>query len=373
MNITIGSILRKIFVHGFYRAHSGMLIFLSATVFSCCFFVNTLGELPPGTYFFWHFILTITLVSNPLMAVMFFVACLFYALRNLQFVRSELQRPVNQLLRYSISALPLHRQMRLWLSVEVSVFLPLIIYSLFCIFMGVVTGHLFMAMILMAYICLLVVFCSYHIFQRLNQLHVGRQYWYDTLFRRWRKPFFVLFTCYILHQRKTVLLLTKLTSLAIIVIIFYNYPSLKHDLKTSCLVVLLMIVAHIVLIYQEQYFNNRYLSFSYNFPYSLSTLFWGYTVNYLLLLAPEISWLFCWFPLLSACMLSLTGFSLLLLIRSISFSPSLHLFSLLKIIFLILCILFLMTAYHFYWIIAPICLLLSYIIFQENYFYKHPA
>lgn len=139
------------------------------------------------------------------------------------------------------------------------------------------------------------------------------------------------------------------------------------------MIIILMTAVHLVLVYQEQHFNNRYLSFAYNFPYSIAGLFFGSIINYLFFLTPEIIWMFTYFQPLNACVLLLSGFSLLLLMRSISFSPSLHLFSFLKIVFLVLCLLFLVILYNFYWTITPLCLLLSYIIFRENYFYKNPA
>lgn len=91
-------VLKKIFVSGFYRMHSGLLIFLFITFISYCFFIKTLGHVPPEIVTYWNLIITLTIVTNPLMMVIFFIACLIYAFKSWQYVANQLREVSNEFL-----------------------------------------------------------------------------------------------------------------------------------------------------------------------------------------------------------------------------------------------------------------------------------
>ncbi|HEY0298674.1 MAG TPA: hypothetical protein VGB84_05585 [Arachidicoccus sp.] len=371
MSISAVKALIQIFVYGFYRVHAGILIFLFASVLSCCFFVNTLGELPPNTYFFWHFIITITMVSNPFMMMVFCVISLFYAFKNMQFVTTALHKDKYQFLFYSINALNKKMQFKMWLVIQSYIFLPIIIYIVFAAMIGFITHHYFLPFITILYVLLLVMLCTTSIVKMLNRLNNEDEI---SLFYRFakrrKKSFFVLYTYYILTQSKVIYALTKLISAMIILGIFYNYPDLKSDTKISCLVVMLIIASHLVIIFGEQVFINKYLSFSYNFPYSVTKFFFGYVLNYMLILLPEILWMLIYFSFSNSCLLLLWAFSLLLLFRSLASVTAYRLVSFLKVIFLVLCLAYLVISYDFYFELPFIFLILSFIIFYKNHFYK---
>ncbi|ANI88051.1 hypothetical protein A9P82_01170 [Arachidicoccus ginsenosidimutans] len=371
MGISVPLALRKIFVHGFYRVHAGMLVFLFTAVLSCCFFVNTLGELPPGSYFFWHYVITITLVSNPVMMLVFFVLCMFYAFKNLQFIDAELQKSNNRFLFYSMNALKKKEHFKVWFVIQLYVFLPLIIYTSFSVIIGFFTRHYFTPFLFVIYILLLAACCAMFIVKNLN--NVGKREKStvsNLLFKKWHKPFFTLYTYHVLHRLKGTYVVTKIISALIILTLFYNYPDLKEDIKTSCLIVTLIVIAHSVIIFQEQIFNNKYLLFSYNFPYSKTKLFFAFIINYLLILFPEIFWFFIYFSIGNALLLLFFALSVLLLLRSISYASDIKLQAFLKVVFLMLAIIFLVIIYGFFLLVPPVCFVLAFIIFRTNYFYK---
>eukprot|EP01132_Coremiostelium_polycephalum_P013812 gene13812-16798_t len=76
----------KTFAAGFYQANAAMLIFLFGTVVIYCFFINTLGAVPSWAFTIWNLVITITLVSNPMIMGIFFLLCFFYGLKSLRYV-----------------------------------------------------------------------------------------------------------------------------------------------------------------------------------------------------------------------------------------------------------------------------------------------
>ncbi|MDE1191171.1 MAG: hypothetical protein PW786_03405 [Arachidicoccus sp.] len=369
MSKEITPVLKKIFVKGFYKIHGGMFIFLFASVISSCFFVNTLGELPPGTYFFWHFIITITLVSNPMMMILFFLLSLFYAIKNIQYIQRELQKQENLFLFYSINNLSKTKQFVIWLKIEFYNFLPLVLYTFFCVSIGIFIHNYSIPICILLYVCLLVIACAVYITRLLNNKKNDATYSSRFVFKNIYKPFFVLYTYYIVNNLKLTFLLTKFISAFIVIIIFYNYPDLKSDVRMSCIAILLIIAAHTLLIYRERNFNNRYLVFSYNFPYSFTKLYFCFTMNYLLILLPEFIWLFTYFNIINALQILCLSMSIILLFRSIINLPYLSLYGFIKIIFVLLGVFYLLISYRLIFPTSICCFAISYIIFRKNYYF----
>lgn len=364
-------ILTKTFASSFFKAHAGFLFFLFATLISYCFFIKTLGKVSPDEATFFNLAITLTILSTPIMTVIFFLACIIYTLKSWQYITLQLQSVQNEFLYYSVAAASKSAQLKSWFIVQLRIFLPILIYAMYSVIVGIAYGYYLHSLFVIFFIILLTAASSWfyvHITNKLNQINNISVL--IKLFKNWRKPFFTLYTFYVFNQSKIVFLITKISSWLLIMGIFRVFSDLKNDIRVPFLIMLMVIITHTVLIYNEYRFNTNYLSFSYNFPIRKTTLFFGFTINYFLLLLPEIMWFFTHYNPLSALGMTLWGFSLVMLLRSFLYRTGLKIKSFIKAIFILFFFLHFVIMYQLAWAILPISLILSYATFSRNYYYK---
>ncbi|MFC6101874.1 hypothetical protein [Olivibacter domesticus] len=364
-------ILTKTFASSFFKAHAGFLFFLFATLISYCFFIKTLGKVSPEEATFFNLAITLTILSTPIMTVIFFLACIIYTLKSWQYITLQLQSVQNEFLYYSIAAASKSAQLKSWFIVQLRIFLPILIYAIYSVIVGIAYGYYLHSLFVIFFIILLTAASSWfyvHITNKLN--HINNISVLIKLVKNWRKPFFTLYTFYVFNQSKIVFLITKISSWLLIMGIFQVFSDLKNDIRVPFLIMLMVIITHTVLIYNEYRFNTNYLSFSYNFPIPKTTLFFGFTINYFLLLLPEIMWFFTHYSSLSALGITLWGFSLVMLLRSFLYRTGLKIKTFIKTIFILFFFLHFVIMYQLVWTILPISLVLSYVTFSRNYYYK---
>lgn len=364
-------ILTKTFASSFFKAHAGFLFFLFATLISYCFFIKTLGKVSPEEATFFNLAITLTILSTPIMTVIFFLACIIYTLKSWQYITLQLQSVQNEFLHYSITAASKSAQLKSWFIVQLRIFLPILIYAIYSVIVGIAYGYYVHALFVIFFIILLTAASSWfyvHITNKLN--HINNVSGFIKLAKNWRKPFFTLYTFYVFNQSKIVFLITKISSWLLIMGIFQVFSDLKNDIRVPFLIMLMVIITHTVLIYNEYRFNTNYLSFSYNFPIRKTILFFGFTINYFLLLLPEIMWFFTHYDPLSALGIILWGFCLVMLLRSFLYRTGLKIKPFIKAIFILFFFLHFVIMYQLAWTILPISFVLSYATFSRNYYYK---
>jgi hypothetical protein len=261
--------LRKIFVDGFYRTHAGMLVFLFVILISYCLFINTLGTVRPDQIDFWQFFFTISLVSNPLIMTFYFIGSSLYAYKSLKYVLNQLALPQHEFLYYSFTASTKKRQFRAWCAVQTSIFVPVLCYTLYAIVIGVVFGFYLISIGILFFQVLLIMASAYICLKESNRLiEANKPDWLIRISRKWNKPVFLLYTFQVFNQSKLAYVLTKLLSWVLISSVFVVFTDLKDNQSLLMLITSCIVVAHVVLIYQEKIFNDRYLSFLPNFPFT---------------------------------------------------------------------------------------------------------
>jgi hypothetical protein len=365
-------ILTKTFASSFFKAHAGFLFFLFATLISYCFFIKTLGKVSPDEATFFNLAITLTILNTPVMTIVFFLACIIYTLKSWQYITLQLQSGQNEFLYYSVTAASKPAQLKSWFIVQFRIFLPILIYTLYSAAIGIIYGYYLHAIVVMLFILLLTAASSWFYVHITNKLiDINNSSILIKFARNWRKPFFTLYTFYVFNQSKIVFLITKASSWLLIMGIFHIFSDLKNDMRIPFLIMLMVIVTHTVLIYNEYKFNTNYLSFSYNFPISKTKLFFGFSINYLLLLLPEIMWFLTHYNPLAALGITLWGFSLVMLLRSFLYSIGLKMKTFIKTIFILFFLLHFVVMYQLAWAVLPISLILSYAIFIRNYYYKN--
>jgi hypothetical protein len=360
--------LKKIFVDGFYRTHAGMLVFIFVILISYCLFINTLGTVRPDQIDFWQFFFTVSLVSNPLILTFYLLGSSLYAYKSLKYVLNQLALPHQQFLYYSFSSSTKKQQFLAWCAVQTYIFIPVLCYTLYATAIGLVFGFYLISIGILLFQVLLIMASAYICLKESNRLiEANKPDWLIRISRKWNKPVFLLYTFQVFNQSKLAYLLTKLLSWVLILSVFVVFTDLKDNPSLLMLITSCIVVAHVVLIYQEKIFNDRYLSFLPNFPFTKGKVFFSFSLNYLVLLLPEICWLLRSFGVLSSLGLIAFAFSAILLFRSLLLLNAIQIKGFLIRIFCLFFLFYIFIMFGLGLTLIPLNIIAAWMLFNRNY------
>jgi hypothetical protein len=360
--------LKKIFVDGFYRTHAGMLVFIFVILISYCLFINTLGTVRPDQINFWQFFFTVSLVSNPLILTFYLLGSSLYAYKSLKYVLNQLALPHQQFLYYSFSSSTKKQQFLAWCAVQTYIFIPVLCYTLYATAIGLVFGFYLISIGILLFQVLLIMASVYICLRENNRLIEANQPgWLIRISKKWSKPVFLLFSFQVFNHSKLAYLLTKLLSWVLMLSVFVVFTDLKDNQSLLMLITSCIVVAHVVLIYQEKIFNDRYLSFLPNFPFTKGKIFFSFCLNYLVLLLPELCWVFTSFGILSSLGLMAFAFSTILLFRSLLLLNAIQVKGFLMRIFCLFFLFYIFIMFGLGLTLIPLNIIAAWMLFNRNY------
>ncbi len=360
--------LKKIFVDGFYRTHAGMLVFIFVILVSYCLFINTLGTVRPEQIDFWQFFFTISIVSNPLILTFYLIGSSLYAYKSLKYVLNQMALPQHEFLYYSFTASNKKQQFKHWFTIQAYLFIPVLSYTLYAITIGLIFGFYLISIGILLFQVLLIMASACIYLNESNRLiETAKPDWLIRISRKWSKPVFLLYSFQVFNQSKLAYLLTKFFSWVLISSVLVVFTDLKDDSRLLMLITTCIVVAHVVLIYQEKIFNNRFLSFLPNFPFAKGKVFFSFCLNYLVLLLPEMGWLFSSFGILTSLTLMLFAFSVIMLFRSLLMLNAMQIKGFLIWVFCLFFLFYLCIMFGFGLILIPINISVAWILFYCNY------
>jgi len=368
MSLLLNTALKKIFVDGFYRTHAAMLVFIFVMLMSYCLFINTLGTVRPDQIDFWQFFFTISLVSNPLILTFYLIGSSLYAYKSLKYVLNQAALPQQEFLYYSFTSATKKQQFITWCVMQAYIFIPVLCYTLYAISIGLIFGFYLISIGILLFQALLIMACAYICLTENNRLiEANKPGWLIRISRKWNKPVFLLYSFQVFNQSKLAYVLTKLLSWVLISSVLVVFADLKNDSRLLMLVTSCIVVAHVILIYQEQVFNNRYLSFLPNFPFTKEKVFFSFCLNYLVLLLPEICWIFTNFGILTSFELIAFAFSAILLFRSLLLLNAIQIKGFLIWVFSLFFLFYVFIMFGFGLILTPLNVIVAWIFFKCNY------
>lgn len=369
MTRSLTQLLIKTFSRGFFRVHSGMLLFLFVAVFSYCFFILTAGTITPDKALVFNIIFMLSFASAPIMMILVFIVWLVYTVKSWQYVAAQLRMDQYQFLFYSSTSLSKRKQFKSWFFAQLFISIPLIVYGLFSVVAGAIYGHYLIPVLIVIYLLFLNGISASLYLRLMNRIMRNEESTaLNKLTNSWKKPFQILFLYDIIHRKKLAFLITKILCWAILSGVFLLFADLRNDLRIAGMAILGVAVAHTFLIYQGQRFEVQYLSFSKNFPYSRNRLYVQLILLYVLLLLPEGTWLFIRFDVITASGLFLLMLSITLLFRSLLYRIGLHMNSYLPWVFGLFILFFWIIMFQWIWVLIPMNLSLSYVLFFRNYY-----
>jgi hypothetical protein len=255
------------------------------------------------------------------------------------------------------------KQFRSWFYIQLLINMPAFVYAAFALFIGLMWHHYVLPLVICSYLLLLTIIGALIYVQLANRFA-------DTPHAtvipvRWKKPLFSLFIYHIFDKRKLTYLISKAFIIMIISIGFVRMP---NDLRTSAIAVLLIIMVHALLIYQEHHFEKDYLSFMRNFPYGITRIYFYSILTHIILLLPEFTWLLMAFKPLAGISLLLLGISIAQLLRSICYRNGSSMQVYLPALFVLFLLLFWGIMYGYTLWLIPVNFILSFFLFYRGYF-----
>ena len=353
------NILIKIFANGFYRVHAGLFLFIGLVM---------VGAVPPERLWVYEKSLMIAFVSSPMMALVF-ALWLIYTIKAMHYVSGQIFAVNQQFLFYSSNSLSRKKQFISWFSTQFVILLPIIGYGVIAVFVAITYGFYLSAVGILLYLLVLTGSSALLYTRLVNRLMDGsKQSILLKIGRKWPKPFFSLFIYNLFDKMKVTYIVTKALSWLIVTGVFLLFADVRSDLRVAGIAVLAIITAHTLIIYNEHVFEEKYLIFSRNLPYSTGTRFFNYLKTYSVLLVPEAIWLFSRFSPVTAAELLLAGLSIAMLFHCLLYRIGINMDKYLQWILFLFVVIFWVILYKLLWLLIIINFLVSFLIFSFNYY-----
>ncbi|PIQ20859.1 MAG: hypothetical protein COW65_12540 [Cytophagales bacterium CG18_big_fil_WC_8_21_14_2_50_42_9] len=368
--------LIKIFAKGFYRVHAGLLLALFIIIFIYFLFINVLEQtrITPEERLMYNLSLVLAFITNPVVMAVVFILWLIYTVKSWQYVAGQLRLADQQFIFYSSTAMPQVHQFKSWFLVQAIILLPIISYGLFSLAIGIMFDYFVMPVIILLYILLLTVVSALVYIKWLNKLReTENQSYLLKIAARWRKPFFSLFIYHVFAKLKLAYGLTKILSGIAIAGLLHFFSDVKQDIRVAGIIVLTVITAHTILIYQEHRFKEIYMGFSRNLPYRRRKLLADYIFLFILLLLPESIWLLVHYKVLPATGLFLFGLSTALLFCSLLYWLGLNMRKYLRWVGGLFLLFLLLIMFGCLWFLVFLNLGVAFLLFYRNYYAYNPA
>ena len=371
MYTPLTKVLIKIFAKGFYKVHSGFLLFLFVTCILYCFYTPVLNEthLTKDQRLLSNLSLTLTLISSPVTMVLAFILWLLYTVKSWKYVAAQFSLETNHFLHYSITSATRINQFKSWFIVQLIITLPIIIIGIFSLVIGIIFDFYIIPSIILLYIALLATISALIYVRICNQpINTNKQSWLLKIFKNIRKPFSSLFLFHIIIKHKVALLITKSLSWLILICGIYLFKENYTDFRIAGLVILLVTMAHTILIFQSYEFETVFLSFLRNLPYRRSKLYLNFITAWIILTIPENIWLFINYQPVAASGLLLFSVSLSTIFHCILYRYGLDMKTFIPKIFYIFLLMFILILFHLFWGLVILNFLVSFIIFNFSYY-----
>lgn len=275
------NILVNVFVRKFYERNTGLL----ALVFYAMF-----GIVESNQLIIFHQSLIFGILSSPPMLLLVMFIWLLYALKFLQLIFAELAQPQNQFFGL-YATLPLTLQFQGWLVAVSCMYMPVLLYSIFIVWVGFVNASVLPAVAVIAFHLLVLVSASTWIIRYLRTLGEKQPFsFFPALRFRWRKPFPFFYISFLFNEIPLALLLTKTFSLFCL-FGFLQIPLDHYENRVALLGFLFGLMAHAVIVFECRKLEAEKMTFLRGLPIPVSKRFAQIALAYACLILPEVLFL----------------------------------------------------------------------------------
>lgn len=337
-------ILFKSFVKTFYQENAGAFVFVFTMMF---FIVNKVDG--AGLYEYHYSLATGLLRSTVLLFLVFFIWLLYFRKYSI-FISDVINNPHYSFLQV-YNQLSKFKRFRLFFIIEVLLLMPILLYVLFISFVGFQQRLYLPVLLAIIYLLLLCVIATALHVRQLDFLNNRPKLPFQKIMEKLKLSSSYLFTLirFVAIRQMSIWIGIKTFTCGILYLIARNNNTLDRDISMAFLFYSFGILANGVLIFRIREFEEIYLSFYRSLPISLIKRFLQYAFLYFIFLIPEFVTTLSLMPvhlqLKDAINFILCGFSLSLLMNSLTFLESFKMKDFVVLLLAIFCIecIFLMT------------------------------
>lgn len=292
-----------------------------------------------------------------------------YCVKAMHYVAGQIFAVNQQFLFYSSNSFSRKKQFLSWCCTQFIILLPIISYGVIAVFVAIAYDYYLSAIGILLCLFLLTVSGGLFYMRMVNRLMDGGNQSILLKIRvKWPKPFFSLFIYNLFDKMKVTYIITKVLSWLIVTGVFLLFADVRSDVRVAGIAMLAIIIAHALIIYQHRVFEEKYMIFSRNLPYSNISRFVNYIKTYFALLIPETIWLFSRFNPLIAFELLLAGLSIAILLHCLLYRISIDMDKYLQWIMFVFVVIFWMILYKLLLPLVGINLLIAFLLFWFNFY-----
>jgi hypothetical protein len=243
-----------------------------------------------------HILIGKFLVANPIALPIVLALWGAYLLKNAMFLIPTINKAQYQFLE-EYATLERHFQIVAALAASTTILLPVLLHGMFLLTLSILQPAWQSLLMIIACIFVFVMLLAIFIHHQLCRLPREKVVYHFYLFRKAAIPHQLWFGAFLLRKEMMLFLLTKLYACLLIIGTTYVYQSDTFDLRLLTAGVLLAVVGNVALMHKLIWFQHKQMSFAMNLPLGITAIFRWLLINILMLIAPEILFLFRYYPL----------------------------------------------------------------------------
>ncbi|MBC8984258.1 hypothetical protein H9X96_00550 [Pedobacter sp. N36a] len=271
-------LLLKTLIKAFYAGHAGLFLFG---------FYLAFGVVEASQLLSYHKTLMLMVYASPM--ILAFVCCFWalYLLKCLFFIRKQMQLEQYHFL-WLLAATAKKRQFILWFQVYTVLLLPILVYVLPLIYVGLAEKAFTAVFAIISVIVLLLTMVSGYMFRIINYSHVPVKVYFVFPCPQLKKPYWTWPLYHLLTEQTLMLFLSKILSFTMFTVVVWMFNDVSKDLRVALIGILAAVLAHSMVIQVMLRQETDQLSFDRSLPIRLGTRMGHTLLVFLVLFIPEI-------------------------------------------------------------------------------------
>jgi hypothetical protein len=264
----------------FYQQHAGYFLIGFYLLF---------GIVEPSQLIGYHKALLLAGVSSPVGVAIVSACWILYSAKVYFFIRQKLALAQYNFIN-EIGSLNKSSQLKLWISLYSLLLLPIIIYMLVIIGIGV-NNQLFLTLL-----CLLIVFSvlinglAFISYRSVSFGFLSEERNKTIPYVKFKKPFYSWLLFYLFNEQPLMLFMCKVLSLLFFKSMLWMFADVGHDTPVLLVAILAAILCHGILVFTLLKFEITYLNFTKSLSISTYKRLFGWLIILAIILIPE--WIF---------------------------------------------------------------------------------
>jgi hypothetical protein len=265
----------------FYQQHAGFFLMGFYVLF---------GVVEPSQLISYHKALLLAGLSSPLGLAIVCVSWVLYCAKVHFFIKQKLSLAQYNFVN-EVGSLDKTPQLKLWLALYSVFLLPIIIYVLALMWIGVYY-HLFLSLIvILAIFAALAVGLSFLSYRSVTFGFLKQEMHQSNSYIQVKRPFFSWPLFYLFNEQPLMLWICKVLSLFFFKSMLWMFADVGHDTRVLLVALLASILCHAVLVFTLLKFEISYLNFSKSLPIPTYKRLLGWLLTLAIILLPEWTFL----------------------------------------------------------------------------------